>query len=162
MNLSSLFTMQRALDTYIEEHHHLKEENLFSKKLLALQVEIAELANETRCFKFWSLKDSSPRTVILEEFVDGVHFILSLGLELGVKEMELGDWDGSTEEVTEQFLNILGLIHVLREYKELPDYEVLVHEYFYLGTLLGFTGEEIIKAYHKKNEVNYKRQQEGY
>lgn len=83
MNTITLFKMQKALDSHIESQHGLQNEDLFERKVLALLVEIGELANETRCFKFWSVKPSSERNVILEEFVDGVHFILSLGIECG-------------------------------------------------------------------------------
>ncbi len=48
------------------------------KRDLALTIELAELANETRCFKYWSSKGPSEREVILEEFVDSIHFLLSL------------------------------------------------------------------------------------
>src|SRR5699024_5876901 len=80
---TKLFNMQAKLDQYIAENHNLtKKDNLVSKRYLALLVELGELANETRCFKFWSTKAPSHNDVILEEYVDGVHFILSLVLDL--------------------------------------------------------------------------------
>ena len=57
---------------------------IVKRKMLALLVEIGELANETRCFKYWSNKPASEREVILEEYVDGLHFILSIGIDLGI------------------------------------------------------------------------------
>src|SRR6185437_10161779 len=80
MNFSTLFTMQRELDTFIQTNQDVKRD-VFKEKGLALVVELAELANETRCFKFWSTKGPSERAVILEEYVDSIHFILSLGIE---------------------------------------------------------------------------------
>src|SRR5699024_11734252 len=85
MNWNELYEMQRKLDMYIEENHSLVKEGIFPKKLLALLVELGELANETRCFKFWSTKPPSQKQVILEEYVDVLHFILSLGLEAGFR-----------------------------------------------------------------------------
>jgi len=38
----------------------------------------------------------------------------------------------------------------------------MLNNYFLLGKLLGFSSEEIKEAYISKNEVNYKRQKEGY
>ena len=87
MNLQQLFTMQRQLDQHIEDKHQLHKEDLVPRKLLALLVEMGELANETRCFKFWSVKPPAEDAVILEEFVDGVHFILSLGIEKGYDDL---------------------------------------------------------------------------
>jgi len=102
MNVEKLYSMQYALDTHIEEKHGLKED-LFNRKMLALLVELGELANETRCFKFWSLKAASEKAVILEEFVDGVHFILSLGLESGFRYEDGQSERNHANSVTDQF-----------------------------------------------------------
>ena len=88
MQLEKLFRVQQALDQHIEEKHELQNEDLFARKVLALLVELGELANETRCFKFWSIKPSSEKSVILEEYVDGIHFILSLGIECGFQNLD--------------------------------------------------------------------------
>jgi|SRR5690606_17873336 len=67
MNLSKLFEMQAKLDAHIEREHPRKEnEDRLVKKILALQVELGELANEWRGFKFWS-NDQKPRTEELGE-----------------------------------------------------------------------------------------------
>ncbi|WP_345840755.1 dUTP diphosphatase [Bacillus sp. P14.5] len=63
MNINELFQMQKALDTYIEKEHGLEEADLFQEKTMALLVEVGELANETRCFKFWSKKPASEKTL---------------------------------------------------------------------------------------------------
>ncbi|MGM0844003.1 MAG: dUTP diphosphatase [Bacillota bacterium] len=162
MNINELFQMQEALDSYIEKEHNLKEEDLFQEKTLALLVEVGELANETRCFKFWSKKQPSEKSVILEEFVDGVHFILSLGILLGIKDFSLRDTSYSENNLTEQFLNIYQSINNFRSNRSVTEYDHLVHKYFYLGELLGFSHEEVVQAYKKKNEVNYRRQEQGY
>src|SRR5690625_912237 len=75
--------MQSNLDEYISKNHNLENESLFEEKFLALLVELGELANETRCFKFWSTKSSSERETVLEEYVDNIHFLLSIGIEKG-------------------------------------------------------------------------------
>lgn len=163
MQLEQLFQMQKALDQHIQEKHNLQDEDLFDKKVLALLVEIGELANETRSFKFWSVKPSSAKEVILEEFVDGVHFILSLGIECGfdTEQMDLNKQELSLT-VTEQFLCIYDRISIFQKNKSLADYINLFQSYFELAELLGFTYEEIKKAYFHKNEVNYLRQQNNY
>jgi dimeric dUTPase (all-alpha-NTP-PPase superfamily) len=162
MNINHLFEMQRELDSYIEKEHGLEEADLFNEKVLALLVEVGELANETRCFKFWSTKASSEKKVILEEFVDGVHFILSLGINIGIKHFELRGASYHEEDVTKQFIEIFNSIHDLKVKRSVTEYDQLVHQYFYLGELLGFSHEDVVQAYKEKNEVNYKRQQEGY
>ena len=55
---------QKALTARIEKEHPRKPgEDRLSKKILALMVELGELANEWRGFKFWS-NDKNPRTLI--------------------------------------------------------------------------------------------------
>lgn len=106
MNLSKLFETQRKLDERIVKEKGLEGQNLLAKKILALQVELGELANEHRGFKFWS-NDREPRTrkyltpyteqdshlgvgaqwvnPLLEEAVDCLHFALSIGNDVGFK-----------------------------------------------------------------------------
>jgi dimeric dUTPase (all-alpha-NTP-PPase superfamily) len=162
MNVEKLYSMQASLDTHIEEKHGLNEEDLFDRKILALLVELGELANETRCFKFWSLKPASDKAVILEEFVDGIHFILSLGLESGFRYQD-NNTDGNRESsVTEQFLRIYGSIHEFQANRNSQVYTKLFQDYLNLAVMLGFTEKDIEQAYIDKNEVNYERQQKGY
>src|SRR5690554_1595018 len=114
MNLNKLFELQKELDQHIIREKGLQGQELLDKKILALQVELGELAQNWRGFKFWS-EDQEPRyeTVeiyvhgydgpgqdtrasiqeyqaqpILEEYIDCLHFILSIGLELGYKNVD--------------------------------------------------------------------------
>ncbi|MGG3469691.1 dUTP diphosphatase [Neobacillus pocheonensis] len=163
MKLEKLFQMQKALDTHIQENHQLQKENLFSRKVLALLVEIGELANETRCFKFWSVKPSSPKDVILEEFVDGIHFILSLGIECGFDQKDLNlSMKPSSLSPTDQFLKVYEGISLFQTSKSFEDYKTLFEAYLKLASLLGISYEEMEQAYFHKNEVNYQRQQNNY
>ncbi|WP_108669354.1 dUTP diphosphatase [Peribacillus acanthi] len=163
MDYSQLFKMQKELDTHIEEKHGLLETNLVDKKILAMLVELGELANETRCFKFWSLKDSSPKKKILEEFVDGVHFILSLGIELdledSVSEVHIFSHENT---LTDQFLRVFEAALSFKLDKEKETYVELFKQYILLGELLGFSQSEVKEAYIEKNRVNFERQEQGY
>src|SRR5690625_3399345 len=104
MNLQRLFEAQKKLDDHIRKEKGLEGEDLLDKKILALQVELGELANEHRGFKFWSsrqepvtndlrvadYKESGEAILetynpLLEEYVDVVHFTLSVGLEIEIK-----------------------------------------------------------------------------
>jgi dimeric dUTPase (all-alpha-NTP-PPase superfamily) len=163
MNTEKLFMMQKELDKHIETQHELKEEDLFERKLLALLVEIGELANETRCFKFWSVKPSSEKAVILEEFVDGVHFILSLGIECGFDNIISIDPARSVEtNISSQFLKVYESVHNFRKSSSKEDFVHLFESYLELAELLGLKEYEIEQAYIEKNEVNYDRQRKGY
>lgn len=163
MTLQEWFVMQSELDQYIQSEHGLENDDLVEKKLLALLVELGELANETRCFKFWSRKPASDDSVILEEFVDGVHFILSIGLELGFENQEISIVSSeANEDLVQGFLKIYQFVDELRKTRSLKSYSDLIRQYFILGQSLGFSINDVQNAYKEKNKVNYQRQKEGY
>ncbi len=161
MDIQKLFHMQTQLDNHIEQEKKLQNENLIDRKLLALLVEMGELANETRCFKFWSSKPPAPFEKISEEYVDGLHFILSLGIEFGFQDIYIEEKQ-SNSDVISQFLRIYGLIQQLQLERSMDAYTNLFKEYIQLGWLIGITSEQIETAYIMKNEVNYQRQEQGY
>ncbi|PRR77926.1 dUTPase [Clostridium liquoris] len=163
MNLQNLFVMQEKLDNHIMEEHNLYGKTLFSEKLLALQVEIAELANETRCFKFWSNKGPSSKETILEEYVDCLHFILTIGLEKNYTDTTFTiSKEGIDVDITEQFLNLYIDINDFIICSSKDHYETLFEDFLLLGNSLSFSEKEIENAYYRKNTINHNRQVIGY
>ncbi|AFQ14932.1 dUTP diphosphatase [Bacillus thuringiensis] len=169
MNLTKIFEMQKVLDTRIIMEHGLEGVNLFYNMILALQVEIGELANETRCFKHWSNKGPSEKEVILMEYVDGLHFIASLGNGIGFNPNEYSAEFlkhnanvFSASSLVSQFNNVYEAVSEFRATQDRELYEELLYSYLGLGKKLGFTFEEIEQGYYKKNEVNHQRQTNGY
>ncbi|SFE68949.1 dUTP diphosphatase [Alteribacillus iranensis] len=159
--MKQLYSIQKQLDDRILQKHQLRRDDLFFEKVLALLTEVGELANETRCFKFWSNKPASEKPVILEEYVDGIHFILSLGID--------GGWEETPDEPVES--NISWTEQFIRVHQEIMNFQqepgkerflTVFREYLQLGKQLGFTMEEIETAYYSKNKMNHKRQIEGY
>lgn len=161
MNWEKLFTMQQALDQYINTNHNLEDEELFKEKVLALLVELGELANETRCFKFWSNKKSSERAVVLEEYVDNIHFLMSIGLEKNYTFTELTVGEVSAN-LTKHFNEVFSRCVRFYENHTEENYLALAKGYLQLAYLLGFSETDIFSAYLEKNEVNYERQKSGY
>lgn len=161
MNLHELFQMQNTLDKRIELEHNLKGIPLLLKKILSLQVELGELANETRCFKFWSTKDPSSNDVILEEYVDCLHFILSIGIEKNFEDITLNT-KYITYELYEQFLNLYINISDFINSSSIDNYKSIFQNFLSLGKNLGFSEEDIENAYLYKNNINHERQDNGY
>lgn len=162
MDLTRLFAMQKELDTRIKTEHGLQSTTLIDKKIVALLVELGELANETRCFKFWSHKPPASDTVIIEEYVDVLHFILSIGIEIDAESEPILDLTKPLEDVTEQFLKLYEAVIAFKNSKELKEYHSIFTLFLGLGKLLGFSEQKIKEAYISKNEVNHKRQDQGY
>ena len=161
MNLEKLFRMQKDLDCKILIQHNLEGTTLLRKKILSLQVELGELANETRCFKYWSEKKPSSVEVILEEYVDCLHFILSIGIEKEFYDIT-PDIRSSEDLLTDQFLNIYVDVNDFVICSSKDQYNTLFEDFLSLGISLGFTLILIENAYFKKNAINHERQNNGY
>lgn len=184
MNLSKLFEMQKALDARIIKEKGLEGQNLLPNTVLALKVELGELANEWRGFKHWS-NDREPRTKVgyglsrpgewrnplLEEYVDSLHFILSIGrqLDIDISNYEHEDLSQEFVSITEAFNHCFDWVVNVSFFKENGRrYEVercyfrLVDAFLSIGKMLGFTPEQIEQGYLDKNAVNHERQSNGY
>jgi dimeric dUTPase (all-alpha-NTP-PPase superfamily) len=161
MNFEKLFELQKELDCRILNQHDLQQKILLQKKVLALQVELGELANETRCFKYWSKKGPSDSEVILEEYVDCFHFILSIGIEKGYQDIFL-DAKYVEHSLTDQFLNLYIDVNDFVICSSMDQYVTLFEDFLSLGLSLGFSEEQIEEAYLKKNLTNHERQNSGY
>jgi len=156
MNWKQLKDIQRALDLSIMEPRGLIYEDTLFDRIMAAVVELGEVANEVRHFKFWSTKGPSSREIILEELVDVLHFVLSLMNIAGETPKDVVAY--KRESLNMQFLQMIAQLINFRP----GDSQALAATFMGLAMWLGFEDGEIEEAYMKKNEVNYKRQKEGY
>lgn len=182
MDLVKIFAMQKELDNHI-----LKEQGLtktpFNDRVLAFIVELGECANEWKGFKFWKVphkrkpntwaqrgaammpEDQEWYNPLLEEFVDKVHFIASLGISMNVNPEKvvvknLDVW--KADSITEQYILMAGKAYELYLYHNRMDWNTLLRMLLALGEMLGFSKEQIEDAYIKKNTLNHERQVNGY
>lgn len=222
MNLTKLFEMQRELDERIVKEKGLEGQNLLPQKILALQVELGECANEWRGFKFWSNRqeanteveiicsmcdgsgdenweaslqllsegqsglDFEPcidcnatgklgkRNPLLEEYIDCLHFILSIGIDIRFDPDEaeylidhnvqiFKNTDGITAQFNDIYTSIAEtLLSGAVVNADHDNYQDLMLYFIGLGEMLGFTWEQIEAAYMAKNAVNHDRQSTGY
>lgn len=203
MNLNKLFEMQRVLDEHIyEKHPELKGQDNLDWKILALQVELAECANEWRGFKKWSNNQEPRKKVeylcvycngkglvkpddfssgmpceecegngkigetnpLLQEYVDCLHFVLSIGLELGLTIKNLTVQKIGHRNITRVFSDLmLGAGTLLYpEGDKNSNYKNTFLRFIQLGELLEFNWEQVEAAYLEKNSINHERQNNGY
>lgn len=224
ITLEQLYEMQKALDARIIKEKGLEGVDLLPNTVLALQVEIAELANEWRGFKHWS-NDREPRTKVevgkclecdgtgdenfhtlyapfesclgcagtgmkhknplLEEFVDCVHFFLSIARQNDWLE-HMYVYEGAIDETREEGLDggiggaFLELIYWLSKMhmENAPDEKIeqafgyskkvfCFKNAWYVFVAIGLVGfgfnfDQIAAAYVAKNEENHARQLSGY
>ncbi|HLR91939.1 MAG TPA: dUTP diphosphatase [Atopostipes sp.] len=212
MNLQTLIDMQRNLDNRIREEKGLKDADLVANTYVALQVELAEFANEARWFKHWS-KDQEPNIIychacngygyfdsayqeacgychatgiqenpLLEEYIDSLHFFLSLAIQKGWEDAlwiyeEQLDPEEIDGELSEWYLEMIYFLNnsAIRIYDNessenitgFPPNQYAFRMAWILFLNIGmngfhFTEEQIEQAYIDKNKVNHERQENGY
>jgi len=202
MNIAKMVLLQKDLDEVINKNHPIGlNENRTANKITALVVELAEFANEARFFKYWS-EDTEPRTEVrhyarnsgkylpnyittnpmLEEYVDSVHFFLSVAIDKGwekalyvpeenlIKLDEKGFPGGITEAYNGVIYNLMkSQYEGNAKYKgeHYRSSENFFNEAWFLFMAIGqvgygFTEEDIEAAYILKNEENHSRQNNNY
>lgn len=161
IELKPLINEQAKLDAHIQSQHQVTYANTRDKRILALLVEIGEMINETKTFKFWSKKPSAEKPIILDEYADGLHFLLSLSIEV---QSQKTNYEIQPLQVTLTQATILVFQHVseLSKHWHVKHLESAFQAYLNLIPLLGFTADDVVQAYFKKLGVNYTRQQNAY
>lgn len=208
MNINELFKLQEKLEENVNGRNEITKEERIESKLLAIKVELGELANNWRGFKYWK-KDKTPLTKgtretydvqgkttteecnpLLEEYVDVLHLVMSIGIEEGYKhidikkkrieegykyidiEKEKQDYleTGITFKDTTLLKQFNNLFYFVVQYEDAENqgedkedkYIDLFLAILSLGEMLGYTWNEIVAEYVRKNEINHNRQVNGY
>lgn len=161
INLKNLFIEQQKLDKEIQINHNINYAETRNKRLLAFLVELGEFSNSTRCFKFWSNKESEEKERVLDEFVDALHFILSIGVDLGFETKEI-EFNESNDELSNHILSVYNDFIIFMNDKTYENYINCFSNFLGMATVLKFTSDDILESYYKKLKVNYQRQETNY
>ncbi|MEC3737024.1 dUTP diphosphatase [Bacillus safensis] len=199
MNLQKILKMQAELDNRIIREKGLEGQDLLPNTYVALITELGEFANEGRWFKHWSDQQEPKQPEynwkpnedgsnlewhpeygyksypLLEEYVDCLHFFLSIAIKKGWKEelhipeeaiedfKEAGFDGGLSGVFVEMQWSLLNSRMLKDEESKKQHFHIAWRLFLAIGIVgFGFTLEQIEEAYMNKNAVNHKRQQEGY
>ena len=159
--LKEMYDKQYELDQEIASNHHISYEETKDKRLLALLVELGEFANATRTFKFWSFKPSESKERVLDEFADGLHFLLSLGLAYSFR-LDSIEAKKETDNLTDAILASYHYINEFYNERSLEKYSKMFEGYLKILAMLGYTWQDAYDAYFLKLEENHHRQETNY
>lgn len=163
-NIAKMFDMQRELDQFIIDTQKL-EGDYVDLKVIAFKVEFGEFLNEHKFFKFWKV-DKTPNwgelfgpNPVLEEFVDGIHFLLSLALEK--------KWDRflhalEVVSLEDKTLSALSIDIFHNPLSSCGHWFQCLLDMLQFASLVGLSIQDIEDGYQAKYEINIKRQKEGY
>ncbi|GEK28311.1 dUTPase [Furfurilactobacillus siliginis] len=152
-----------------------REQSLWNA-YMALDVELAEVANTSEWFKVWKEHrgkhnpGQTPHETLLEEYVDALDFFLLIfhkqqWTHLTVLTPEELDQlkQGPALDLTKTYLGIKSMVlSSLKEHRQ-GDFGHAWHLFLTLGLRgFDFTQDEIQNAYQAKREVNLHRQENDY
>ncbi|ENQ3106023.1 dUTP diphosphatase [Bacillus cereus] len=174
-DISELFEMQKELDKRIGYKGNDKLDMLFR----ALIVEISEAWNETRAFKMWSTGFGIPKQGLLEELIDGFHFLMNIAIELdkGTVRRKLVESLSIQSVLRKDVTNVnmlfewylQDILKAKRAWCQYRDLTTTVGHlrrafsvFFRLCYLYGYKYENIVRSYKEKNAENFERQDSGY
>lgn len=89
--LDEIFMMQSAFDNELHEKRHLDHisfDEWMQKETLAIVSELCEMLRETN-FKWWKNPKEVDMDAVKEEFVDVLHFFVSMCIKAGMDSNEL-------------------------------------------------------------------------
>ena len=156
MDIKQLFEWQRDLDGIKEGRKGIYVEKVAEKKILALMVILGEMAEETGCYKQGVRHKTISKGKVLDKYIEGLQYIISLGIDFGV---DLETYDDnflivSCDSLTVQFLHVYEALIIVKVKKSFEMYKAALYTYFQLGKLLAFSTKEVEKAYvHKKESI---------
>lgn len=161
MTLVQIVEAQRELDRRIHEERGLDTKLTIKNRVVALTVELAEMANEMRFFKYWSNKTLNEER-ILEEAADCFHFIVSLGNEYGHTPEFTDPVKVNGPGPSELYLEMLRYITDFGGLKDFYNYAMLCKYFEQLLAYYNITKKDLYREYERKNQINHQRQDEGY
>lgn len=156
MDIKKMLEAQKELDKANMKKGGLTEYPLEMVQT-AYRVELGELLQEWKQFKFWKLnKGEIDRDKMLEEWADCMHFALSLDNNIYKCESYTDD----------DFRRAVEDVKTLDIYKVIDDCFIVgmftLSCVIALGLKLGYTLEELEQAYWNKNKINWERIEGGY
>lgn len=156
-----VYTENKKLDDLFHKLYNNFHEKTIEKNIVELLVEIGELANETRCFKYWSNKKPSEKDVILEEYADC--FIMALCF-CNMKNIDLNEpfVEIKISDVVAQFKELFIVSSKLDISLDGETIKLILSNLLNLGRLLDFSDKDIIESCIKKINKNKERFKTGF
>lgn len=161
LDLTNIYKKTKYLDSLFNIENDIKSLEIIEKNKLELLVEFGELANETRCFKYWSKRQTGDREKILEEYIDCLFMVLYFCNIAGVS-MEEDFPKSNDDDLIKTFLNLYEYGSKLDIIPKKEEIKKILVELLYLSKLLGFTIEDLELATISKSKIIQKRMSSDY
>ena len=156
-----IYEENKILDGIFNKDYPQMSEEIFKKNILELLVEIGELANETRCFKYWSSKESSEKEVVIEEYADCLLMVFAFCNFLNVSLDENFE-EQPSNNLIDQFIYLYEICSKIEANYNKEYIKKILSNFIYLGKLLNFSDKDIIDGCINKINKNKVRLSTNY
>ena len=130
--------------------------------MLELIVEICEFANESKCFKYWTIKKPD-RSLLLEEYADCLSMLFCIFNNNDIDSVSLLDIE-LNDDIVLVFNELIRMCTCLMD-KNNVNKEILLKIFTYLlhvGNLLEINNDELLDACYMKLGKNIDRLNSNY
>lgn len=157
--LEELYNKNKELDN-IFWNKYSNSKDIFDKDSIELLVEIGEFINETKCFKYWSIKEID-KSCMLEELADVITMLMTFANRINM--------DISNYSVNDVDIDLLTLInntyYLATKVKDELTQELL--DKLFINILgiaykLNITNDDIKESLDKKQKIILKRLNSNY
>ena len=159
---NDIYNRNKKLDDIFMSKYMYTEDKLYEKNCLELIVELCELANESKCFKYWTVKKPD-KELVLEEFADSLLMVLYVFNTYNIDRVSTINVDNSCDILVE-FNVLIRMCTNLMDKNNIN--ELFLKEVFtrliHIGKLLELNDDEIVDACYKKIIKNEERLNSEY
>ena len=150
-DLSNIYKVKKQIDEQFALHYG-NEEEIVRKNRLELLVELGELANETRCFKYWSTKQVGEKEKVLGEYIDCLFMTLYFSniTDISLDEEFPSSLNG---DIIDTFLSLNKFASDISTKPKKDEVKKVLVELDHLAKLLNFTIDDLEKAAKRKSEI---------
>ena len=155
---NKIYENNKQIDlTYIKKYGNTKEK--FRNDCIELLVELGEFINETKCFKYWTIKKPEIDKV-LDEYADCLLMVLSFYNRLNMEIEEVNDKTNVDllDLINETFYLSTKIINDFNKDLIKNIFDNLIN----IGKLLNYSEEEILNGLEIKEKIIVERLNSNY
>lgn len=149
------YQKNKKLDEEFNSKYQENEPEFYEKNCIELLVEIGEFINETKCFKYWSIK-SPNKEKMLEELADCLNMIFYF---YGLLNLDITDFTNTKIEKNrlKQINHIYNLSTNLFNNLNEQDIKNIFVNLLDFAYSLDIQEEELLEKLEEKNQIIYNR-----
>ena len=117
-----------------------------NQKILAFLHDLGQVAEDSRCYLFWEKDEPIDHQQLLEDYLEGLTMLMSIGYELRIDSIKNHSEIPSPTDIYSLFFKIYHSILKVQSHYSSEDYQNTIDDYFTLGFQLNIQIEEILNS----------------